>query len=131
MRSFQMATLEEAVQLGQVTSGYILHSQHTAREPLAIQNVTTLPNLFKWQAQRRCGATLFSFRFQPDADLTTISYTEAYETSSQLANCLYSLHRNAGTESPVVGIWLERSIDLHLAILASTIFGATVGNISL
>ena len=131
MGSFEMASFEEAMQLGEVTSGYILQSQHTAREPLAIQNVTTLPNLFKWQAQRRCDATLFSFRIQPGADLTTISYAEAYETSSRLANCLHRLHQVASTENPVVGIWLERSIDLHLAILATTISGATVGNISL
>ena len=126
-----MASPEEAAQPGESTSSYILQSPHTAREALAIENVTTLPELFKWQAQRRCDATLFSFRIQPDADVTTISYAEAYETSSRLANCLHSLHQVASTENPVVGIWLERSIDLYLAILATTISGATVGNISL
>jgi hypothetical protein len=59
-----MASFEEAVQPSKVTSRYILQSQHTARQALAIQNVTTLPELFKWQAQRRCDATLFSFRIQ-------------------------------------------------------------------
>jgi non-ribosomal peptide synthetase component F len=126
-----MASSEEAAQPGESASSYILQSQHTAREALAIENVTTLPELFKWQAQRRCDATLFSFRIQQDADLTTISYNEVYKTSSRLANCLHSLHQNASSENTVIGIWLERSIDLHLAILATTISGATVGNISL
>lgn len=61
--SFEMASSEEAAKPGEgnLTSSYILKSQHTTREVLAIQNVTTLPELFKWQAQRRCDATLFSF----------------------------------------------------------------------
>jgi non-ribosomal peptide synthetase component F len=119
-----MVSFDEAAQPREVTSSYILQSQHITRGALAIQDVTTLPELFKWQAQRRCDATLFSFRIQPDARLTTVSYAEAYETSSQLANSLHSFHQNSSIESPVVGIWLERSIDLHLAILATTISGA-------
>ncbi len=126
-----MASSEDAAQPGGGTPSYILQPQHKVREALPIQNVTTLLELFKSQAQRRCDATLFSFRIQQDADLTTISYTEAYETSSRLAICLHSLHQNSSTENTVVGIWLERSVDLHLATLATTISGATVGNISL
>jgi len=120
-----MISFDETAQSHGDTSSYILQSQHTTRDALAIQGVTTLPELFKWQAQRRCDATLFSFRIQPDASLTTVSYAEAYEKCSQLANSLYSFHQNSGIESPVVGIWLEKSIDLHLAILATTISGAT------
>jgi len=126
MKSFEMISFDEAPQPRDLTPSYILHSQHTTRESLAIQDVTTLPELFKWQARRRCDATLFSFRTQQDASLTTISYSEAYKTSSQLGQSLHSLlHQHSGIESPVVGIWLEKSIDLHLAILATTISGAT------
>jgi non-ribosomal peptide synthetase component F len=120
-----MVSFDEAERSLEAKSSYILQSQHTTRDSLTIQDVTTLPELFKWQAQRRCDATLFSFRISPGANLTTVSYAEAYETSSQLANSLHSFHQNSSTESPVVGIWLERSIDLHLAILATTIYGAT------
>ena len=94
MRSFEMVSFDEATQSREVTSAssYILQSHHATRYPLTIQDVTTLPELFKWQAQRRCDATLFSFRISPDASLTTGSYAEAYETSSQLVNSLHSFH---------------------------------------
>ena len=119
-----MASLTKALRPEDVTSNYILRSHHQPREPLAIQNVTTLPELFQWQAERRCHAPLFSFRNSPEASLTIISYSKAYETSCRLGNSLHSIHRASGIENPVVGIWLERSIDLHLAILATTISGA-------
>jgi hypothetical protein len=99
MRRFKMTSFDETA------ASYILNSQHTTQDALTIQDVTTLPKLFKWQAQRRCNATLFSFRTQPDADLTTVSYAESYETSPQLANCLYRLHKSSSIENPVVGIW--------------------------
>jgi non-ribosomal peptide synthetase component F len=127
MRSFEMVSFDEATQSCEVTSAssFILRSHHATQNSLTIQDVTTLPELFKWQAQRRCDATLFSFRISPDASLTTVSYADAYEASSQLANSLHSFHQSSSIESPVVGIWLEKSIDLHLAILATTISGAT------
>jgi non-ribosomal peptide synthetase component F len=129
MTSFEMVSLENAAQLPEVTNSYILRSQHTTRDCLNTPDVTTLPELFRWQAQRRRDATLFSFRIQPGASLITVSYAEAYRTSSQLAHSLHKLHQNStsieSTEIPVVGVWLERSIELHLAILATTISGAT------
>ncbi|KAL2069947.1 hypothetical protein VTL71DRAFT_14627 [Oculimacula yallundae] len=105
---------------------YILRSEHTPREnSLSIPNVTTLPELFRWQAQQRQKATLFSFRNPKDNTLSTISYIKAYNTSFRLAKNLHSYYPGSNGEAPVVGIWLERSIDLHLAILATTISGAT------
>jgi hypothetical protein len=88
MRSFEMVSFDEATQYCGVTSAssFILRSHHATQDSFTIQDVTTLPELFKWQAQRRCDATLFSFRISPDASLTTVSYADAYETSSQLAN---------------------------------------------
>ncbi|KAG4441614.1 hypothetical protein IFR05_002898 [Cadophora sp. M221] len=106
-------------------SRYILHSEHTPQDNLTIPNVTTLPDLFRWQAQKRQNATLFSFRSPADNTLTTLSYIEAYEKSSQIAKNLHSRYRSCDDTAPVVGVWLERSIDLHLAILATTISGAT------
>ncbi|KAH9220063.1 hypothetical protein DL95DRAFT_456972 [Leptodontidium sp. 2 PMI_412] len=104
---------------------YILHSEHTPQKSLLIPNVTTLPDLFRWQAQQRQNATLFSFRSSADNSLATLSYIEAYEKSYQLARYLYNLYRSCDDRAPVVGVWLERSIDLHLAILATTLSGAT------
>jgi len=105
-------------------SKYILKSQHAARNDLSIENVATLPGLFRWQAHRQREATLLSFRSHPSGNLTKVSYKEAYQTCSQIASSLHELHRESSIESPVVGIWLEKSIDLHLAILATTISGA-------
>jgi non-ribosomal peptide synthetase component F len=125
MTSLEMGSFNEAGQSDKDTPSYILHSQHTLQTALTIQDVATLPDLFKWQVQRRRDATLFSFRFSPEASLTSLSYAEVDKTSSRLANSLYNYCQNYSTESPVVGIWLEKSIDLHLAILATTISGAT------
>ncbi|CZS96411.1 uncharacterized protein RCO7_04905 [Rhynchosporium graminicola] len=104
---------------------YILHSEHTSKDSLTIPNVTTLPELFSWQAHQRQDATLFSFRSPQDNTLTAISYIDAYNKSSRLANNLHALYGNSNGKAPVVGIWLEKSIDLHLAILTTTISGAT------
>lgn len=118
-----MVSLDQPLKPTEV-SNYILQSQHATRDDLAIENVATLPELFRWQARRRGDATLFSFRSQHGEDLRTVSYTEAYETSSRIASSLHELHRDSSIDSPVVGIWLEKSIDLHLAILAATVSGA-------
>jgi non-ribosomal peptide synthetase component F len=125
MSSLEMASLDEPIQRGTDTSSYILQSQHTSPYSLTIPDVTTLPELFRWQAQRRGDVTLFSFRTSPDASLTTVSYSEAYEISSKLGNSLHSLYSFQHDKNPVVAIWLEKSIDLHLALLATTISGAT------
>jgi acyl-coenzyme A synthetase/AMP-(fatty) acid ligase len=99
---------------------YILHSSHTLEKiSFAGEGVRTLPELFKWQAERRRDATLFSFQTS-DANLTTVSYTEAYERSSKLAYSLHNFYPTSRQEAPVVGVWFEKSIELHLAILATS-----------
>lgn len=103
---------------------FILHPEHTPRDNLTIPNVSTLPELFRRQAHRRQDTTLFSFRSPTDTTLTTLSYVEAYEKSSHIAKNLYTFCQDHNDTVPVVGIWLERSIDLHLAILGTTISGA-------
>ncbi|KAJ9609053.1 hypothetical protein H2200_006824 [Cladophialophora chaetospira] len=103
---------------------YILHSDSDNSESYVIQDVHTLPELLRWQAERHGDATLLSFRPHQHSDLTSISYAEAYTRSSALACALSSQLPDSSPANPVVGIWLERSIDLHLAILATTISGA-------
>lgn len=105
-------------------SSYILQSESPASESLVIEHVQTLPDLLQHQAERLGDATLFSFRPQLDCELTTLSYTEAYSKSCALGRALGAKLSSSGTANAVVGIWLERSIDLHLAILATTISGA-------
>jgi non-ribosomal peptide synthetase component F len=102
---------------------YILQSQHATHDPLTIDGVSSLPTLFKWQARRRGDATLFSFRAQPEESLTRVSYKDALETTLQLARRLRGFLPGTRTKSPIVGIWFEKSIELHLAILATTTSG--------
>ena len=70
--------------------------------------------------------TFLSFRAQQHRDLTTLSYVNAYAPNLYhpcTCTAFTSFHPRV-PPTPVVGIWLERSIDLHLAILATTISGA-------
>jgi len=105
-------------------SGHILQSGSGSSDSLVIQGVQTLPDLLRRQAERLGPATLFSFRPQQDCGLITLSYAEAYKKSCALAGALVGRLSSSSTTDPVVGIWLERSIDLHLSILATTISGA-------
>ncbi|KAE9987542.1 hypothetical protein EG327_003786 [Venturia inaequalis] len=114
----------EAAQRSPDASRYILHSRQASHTPLSIDGVKTLPGLFKWQALRRGNATLFSFREQPAATLKKISYGEALEATTKLARGLRRLLPSSKTQTPTVGIWFERSTELHFAILATTISGA-------
>lgn len=121
-----MALSFKAEQRATEEAKYILRSQHTNLEQ-SIKNdcYTTLPELLKWQAHHRADATLFSF--QESNFLTTLSYKEAYESSHRLAISLqrYCFSNPVSiTQQPVVGIWFEKGIDIHLAILATTISGA-------
>ncbi|TLD36704.1 Non-ribosomal peptide synthetase C-terminal [Venturia nashicola] len=115
----------EAAQRSSNASKYILQSRRTPRIPLSIDGVNTLPCLFRWQALRRGNATLFSFREQPEADLKMISYKHALDATTKLAQALRGLFPSSKTPTPTVGIWFERSTELHFAVLATTISGAT------
>lgn len=103
---------------------YILQSENNTSESIVIKDVQTLPDLFRWQAGRLGNSTLFSFRPQQSSQLITLSYVEAYTRSCALARALVHNIPSSSATNPVVGIWLERSVDLHLAILATTISGA-------
>jgi len=100
----------------------------TQREaPLPPNGVETLPDLFEWQAKQRKDATLFSF-YDGNESPRVISYEEAYEqvlsTSHKLFNLLTKTSKPSSGTS-VIGIWLEKSIELHLAILSATFSGST------
>jgi non-ribosomal peptide synthetase component F len=112
------------MEVSQPDQRHILHSEGDRPEDFVIENVHTLPELLQWQAQRRSDAAFLSFRPQSLSDLITLSYSDAYTRSCSLAQSLQQLFQNSCTTNPVVGIWFERSIDLHLAILATTISGA-------
>lgn len=105
-------------------SKYILQSRQTSHTPLSIDGVNTLPGLFRWQALRRGDATLFSFREHPEATLRKISYKVALEATTKLARGLLGIFPGSKTKTPTVGIWFERSTELHFAVLATTISGA-------
>ncbi|QDS73745.1 putative secondary metabolism biosynthetic enzyme [Venturia effusa] len=105
-------------------SKFILKSRQTPHASLSIDGVNTLPGLFRWQALRRGDATLFTFREQPEADLKTVSYQDALEVTTRLARALRGLFPVSRRGALTVGIWFERSIELHFAVLATTISGA-------
>lgn len=105
-------------------SKYILQSRQTSHTPLSVDGVNTLPALFRWQALQRGDATLFSFREQPEATLKKVSYKNALEATTKLARGLRGLFSSSKAETLTVGIWFERSIELHFAVLATTISGA-------
>ncbi|CEH13792.1 Non-ribosomal peptide synthetase/alpha-aminoadipate reductase and related enzymes [Ceraceosorus bombacis] len=110
----------------------ILFSATSRDAPAAPDGVQTLPDLFEWQARARPSATLYSFRREEGADVAHKSYREVYEQVLGLADALARLflhsHGAASTSqqrAPVVGIWFEKSIELHLAMHTSTFCGAT------
>lgn len=101
----------------------------TQREaPLPPKGVETLPDLFEWQVQQRKDSTLFSF-YDGQQIPKILSYQQTYDQvlsiSHQLHKILCQSSKPNQTTTNVIGIWLEKSIELHLAILASTFSGST------
>lgn len=92
------------------------------------EGLESLPDLLEWQANRRNDAPLFSF-CPEGADsnkINTMSYRQVYDqtiiSSQHLHSILSQQQQQRG--SSVVGIWFEKSIELHLAILAASFAGA-------
>ncbi|KAF2120104.1 hypothetical protein BDV96DRAFT_318849 [Lophiotrema nucula] len=56
---------QEARQRHSSASRYILESRHISEDPLEIDGVRTLPNLFRYQVARRGDATLFRVELNP------------------------------------------------------------------
>lgn len=108
----------------------ILWPENDNSASLSIENVNTLPELLKWRAEHMREATMFSYRPNLEADIITISYRQAYKTAAQLAQMMVKLYpkRQRGEERiapPVVGILMEKSLELHIGLLATTLSGAT------
>jgi non-ribosomal peptide synthetase component F len=120
MPSYHVPLTEETGDM----STYILQSQHLSQTTPVIEGIDTLPKLLEWQACRRNKATLFSFRPHGEASLIVMSYAETYEVTTRLSNTLRRLYLHPEPRSQAVGIWFDKSIELHLAILATTVSGA-------
>lgn len=102
----------------------MLHAFPRRDAPERPPGVSTLADLFEWQANRRQDATLFSF-YGGKAIPRTLSYRESYRQVVMLAQQLHRLLDSPPCGSSVIGVWLEKSLELHLAILAVTFAGAT------
>ncbi|CAD0088324.1 unnamed protein product [Aureobasidium mustum] len=93
-------------------------------EPIAPASVTTLPQLFQHKARTQPNSIAYSV--QTENGLHTITYAEADAKASSLANCIAALSQHTeDNKAPTVAIWLEKGVDLILAILATTYSGAT------
>ena len=87
-------------------------------------SVTTLPQLFRHQAETNPESVAFSV--QTDHGLKTTTYAEADFLATSIAISISSLNSTLDhNEVPTVAIWLEKGLDLVLAILATTYSGAT------
>jgi non-ribosomal peptide synthetase-like protein len=87
-------------------------------------SVTTLPQLFRHQSDTNPESIAFSV--QTDHGLETMTYAEADHLATSIAISISSHSSNLGRgKVPTVAIWLEKGLDLVLAILATTYSGAT------
>lgn len=84
-------------------------------------NVDTLADVLLDKSRRQPQAPLLSWI--RGSTLTTLSYAQVVNDARRYAAALATLPR--GAKQPVVGIWFEKSIDLHLAIFGTILSGAT------
>lgn len=106
------------------TERYILLPEHQRDAPLPRERVSSLPGLFEAKV-RQCGnAPLLSFCQDEGGKLTTVSYADAYGQSLRLSKALHISLDRPPPGTAVVGIWMEKSIELHLAMFATTLSGA-------
>ena len=84
------------------------------------EDVHSLPGLLEYHSKRQPNRPLLSI----DQDLSraiTLSYEQVWKKSLNLASAIQNLVGQGGT----IGIWLDKSIELHLAIFATTIAGCS------
>ncbi|KAL9933990.1 hypothetical protein V8E36_007072 [Tilletia maclaganii] len=101
--------------------------------PLPPTGVTTLVSLFGHQASLRPSSTALSFQPHGSNALQQLSYEEVLRQVEQAASRLRAIHQehssgiaaSSAAELPVVGVWLERSLELTLSVLTATFSGAT------
>lgn len=86
-------------------------------------SVTTLPRLFQNRAKEQPNAIAFSC--ETEDGLKEVTYADADSTASSVAAQLERITQRDNGKAPVIAIWLEKGLDLILAILATTYSGAT------
>ena len=92
--------------------------------PVPPGSVTTLPQLFRHQAETHPESIAFSV--QSDSGLKKMTYLEADSLATFTARSISSICKTSDQDKPpVVAVWLEKGLDLILAILATTYSGAT------
>ncbi|EQC41520.1 hypothetical protein SDRG_01485 [Saprolegnia diclina VS20] len=98
----------------------LLHAATELRAPI---ETWTLPRLFAHTAQCHPNAIALSIAASVDSDaVVSLTYAQALASATRMAHVLDGYHR----ETPfVVGVWLDKSLELTLAILATTFAGAT------
>lgn len=100
--------------------------------PAPPPGVHTLPDLFAYRARQQPSAIALSCEAEGTAGLQKISYGEAHSHALRTATVLrrkFAEHRRAQPthevrRQPVIGIWLEKSLDLTLSVLGATFSGA-------
>ncbi|CAD6921206.1 unnamed protein product [Tilletia controversa] len=101
--------------------------------PSAPAGVTTLVSLFSDQAKQHPASPALSFQHSDSKGFVKLSYDEVHQQVLNAASRLRAAHQShpsstaarAEGELPVVGVWLERSLELNLSVLAATFSGAT------
>lgn len=104
-----------------------MYAESRRYAPAPPSGVSTLADLLQHQAVHHTNAPLLSFRPTDGTAVQTWSYEQVYTQSTALAHSLHPFaHASRQQDGPsVVGIWFEKSIELHLAIFATTLAGAT------
>ncbi|KDO34738.1 hypothetical protein SPRG_00800 [Saprolegnia parasitica CBS 223.65] len=102
------------------TEPRLLHAAAELRAPIA---TWTLPHLFARTAQCYPQHVALSIAASVDSDaVASLTYAQALAMATRMAHVLDGYH----CASPfVVGVWLDKSLELTLAILATTFAGAT------
>ncbi|KAK0560068.1 hypothetical protein OC844_003997 [Tilletia horrida] len=101
--------------------------------PSPPKGVTTLVSLFSHQAELNATSPALSFQHNDDKGFVQLSYQDVIQQVRSTASRLRATHQQHPSskaaqsegELPVVGVWLERSLELTLSVLAATFSGAT------
>lgn len=98
------------------------------------RHINTLPALFFQTAAQQPNHPFLTFENDATGVTETLTYGETLTRVQQLASVLHRYQARSPTSSAPrsstfsgrrpIGIWLEKSIDLHLAILATTFSGS-------
>lgn len=96
--------------------------------PSPPSGVTTLPELFRFQAAERPDSVFLTCSdAEADGGIDTVLYSDADAIARRVGSLLAELHggRSLTGAAPTIAIWLEKGTDLILSILSATYSGAT------